>query len=88
MFYHSQMDIRTVTHEALLECCRKAGSESKFARDLGVPQPTMWRWLNLKRELPAEYVLQAERLYNVSRHRLRPDLYPLERRRTGRKAVA
>jgi DNA-binding transcriptional regulator YdaS (Cro superfamily) len=81
------MDIRTVMHDALMECRRLAGSESQFARDLGVPQPTMWRWINLKRELPAEYVLQAESLYGVSRHRLRPDLYPVERRR-ARKAVA
>jgi DNA-binding transcriptional regulator YdaS (Cro superfamily) len=52
-----------------------------MARDLGVPQSTMWRWLNQSKQLPAEYVLKAERLYGVSRHELRPDIYPVERRR-------
>jgi len=47
-----------------------------MARDLGVPQSTMWRWINQSRQLPAEYVLRAEELYGVSRHELRPDIYP------------
>lgn len=28
--------------------------------------------------MPAEYVLMAERLYGVSRHLLRPDIYPVD----------
>lgn len=30
------------------------------------------------RQLPAEFVLRAERLYGVSRHWLRPDIYPVD----------
>ncbi|HEY9092052.1 YdaS family helix-turn-helix protein [Parasphingorhabdus sp.] len=62
--------------EALI-CCRDiAGNDSKLARDLGVTQPRAWRWLNQTKQLPGEYVLCAEKLYGVSRHDLRPDIYP------------
>lgn len=44
----------------------------------GVSQPTVWRWLNQSKQLPAEHVLTAEAATGVSRHLLRPDIYPLE----------
>lgn len=64
--------------EALKAAVEKAGGQSQFARDLGTHQPTVWRWLHQSKQLPAEYVLTAERLYGVSRHDLRPDIYPRE----------
>ncbi len=81
------MEGNRTRYEALKACRHAAGSDSQMARDLGVPQSTMWRWLNQTKQLPAEHVLKAERLYGVSRHELRPDIYPVERRR-GRKAVS
>lgn len=54
-----------------------AGSQSAFARQRGVSQPTVWAWLKAKR-LPAEHVLGTEADTGVSRHDLRPDLYPAE----------
>lgn len=36
----------------------------------------MSRIYNSSKQLPAEYVLRAERFYGVSRHDLRPDIYP------------
>lgn len=63
---------------ALKKCQKAAGSDSQLGRDLGIPQSTMWRIINVYRKLPAEYVLQAEKRYGVSRHDLRPDLYPVE----------
>mgnify|MGYP002079703104 FL=1 len=48
----------------------------------------MWRWLNQAKELPAEYVLEAERRYGVSRYELRPDIYPRQRVRRTRKVAA
>jgi len=75
------MDSELTRYEALIACRDSAGSDSQMARDLGVPQSTMWRWINQTKQLPAEYVLMAERLYRVSRHDLRPDIYPRERRR-------
>lgn len=64
--------------EALRAAVEKAGGQSQFARELGTHQPTVWRWLNQSKQLPAEFVLTAERLYGVSRHDLRPDIYPRE----------
>lgn len=81
------MDRHLNRYEALKACRDAAGSDSQMARDLGVPQSTMWRWLNQTRQLPAEYVLRAEEIYGVSRHLLRPDIYPIERRRRARRAA-
>lgn len=67
---------RLTPYEALLACEVQAGSLSQMARDLDVPQPTLWKWKNASKRLPAEHVLAAERLYGVSRHDLRPDIYP------------
>ncbi|MBR2270399.1 MAG: helix-turn-helix domain-containing protein [Sphingobium sp.] len=65
-------------YEALVLCRDQAGSDSQMARDLEVPQPKVWRWINQSKQLPGEYVLLAERLYGVPRHLLRPDLYPVD----------
>ncbi len=64
--------------EALLELVDKAGSQSELARNLGVSNTAVWKWLRSSRRITAEYVLSAERLYGVSRHSLRPDIYPRE----------
>jgi hypothetical protein len=62
--------------QALQRIVEIAGSQSAAARGLGVPQPTFWKWLQSSKRLPAEYVLLAEELFGVSRHDLRPDIYP------------
>lgn len=65
-------------YEALILCRDAAGSDSQMARDLGVAQPKVWRWINQSKQLPSEFVLAAERIYGVSRHWLRPDIYPVD----------
>lgn len=62
--------------EALKSCLAKAGSQSQLAADLGVSQPTVWRWINQTKVMPANYVPTAVRKYGVSAHDLRPDIYP------------
>ena len=47
-----------------------------MAKDMGVTQPTLSNRLRLSKQMPAEWVLRAEQLYGVSRHDLRPDIYP------------
>ena len=63
-------------YEALLQVCDAYVTQTAMANALGVSQPTVWRWINQTRQLPAEHVLQAEEDTGVSRHYLRPDIYP------------
>lgn len=57
----------------------EAGSQTELARRIGVRQMHIWNWLNRsKGKVPGEYVLPIEKATGVSRHELRPDLYPIE----------
>lgn len=62
--------------EALREAVGRAGSQAALARICGVKQPSVWAWLKQGKTLPAEHVLGVESATGISRHRLRPDLYP------------
>ena len=62
--------------EALSAAVSKAGSQSELARICRVSQPSVWKWLQSSKRLPAEHVLEVERVTGVSRHDLRPDIYP------------
>jgi DNA-binding transcriptional regulator YdaS (Cro superfamily) len=68
--------IGIMSKEALLEACKAVGGQTALARllDLGA-QSTVSSWLSTR--LPAERVLAVEAVTGVSRHRLRPDLYPM-----------
>lgn len=70
------MSIEITPFEALQKIVDAAGSQSKLAAALGVSSTAAWKWVQSSKRLPAEYVLKAERLYGVSRHDLRPDIYP------------
>lgn len=54
------------------------GSQLALAELVGVRQPAVSKWLAKGAPLPAEYVLKVERRTGISRHDLRPDLYPRE----------
>ena len=53
-----------------------AGSQSRFADAVGASQQIVSYWLSKGKPLPAEYVLAAEAKLGISRHDLRPDIYP------------
>jgi len=55
-------------------------SQSELAAALGVTQGTVSHWLNGRARIPAERVLAIETATGgkVTRHELRPDLYPVE----------
>ncbi|NLS26209.1 hypothetical protein S2M10_11900 [Sphingomonas sp. S2M10] len=72
------MDVATTPSEALQQAINIAGSQSAFARLVGVTQPSVWTWIRRSKPLPAEHVLKVEAATGVSRHDLRPDLYPRE----------
>jgi len=63
--------------EALQEAVEIAGSQSALARICGVGQPAVWKWLQSSKRLPAEFALRVEAATGVSRHYLRPDIYPI-----------
>lgn len=63
---------------ALREAVSSVGSQGAMARLLGVAQPSVWKWLANGKPLPAEHVLAVEAATGVSRHDLRPDIYPRE----------
>ena len=60
--------------EALKRAVERVGGQAKFARAVGVTAQAVSQW----DEVPPLRVLTVERVSGVSRHELRPDLYPLE----------
>lgn len=57
------------------------GSQAALAKALNVKPQHVWNWLNRDKKVPAEQVLAIEAATSgkVTRHELRPDLYPEER---------
>ena len=55
---------------------KAAGGVSKVSAALGAPLGTVSVWAS-RNKVPAERVLDVERSVGISRHELRPDLYPL-----------
>lgn len=63
---------------ALAIAVRNVGSQSAFGRLIGKRQSVIHDWLREQRPLPAEHVLKVEAATGISRHALRPDIYPIE----------
>lgn len=57
-----------------------AGSQSEFARLIGCTPANIHQLLKARRLLSGRFVIAAEFATGVSRHDLRPDLYPAEER--------
>jgi DNA-binding transcriptional regulator YdaS (Cro superfamily) len=66
----------TTPFEALKRCLTKAGSQPRLAKALGCSQPAVWKMLQSAKRISHQYVLTAEKQFGVSRHELRPDIYP------------
>lgn len=64
--------------EALTKAIDVLGSQSELARVCGLSPTAVWKWVQSTKRLPAECVLRVERATGVSRHHLRPDIYPVE----------
>ena len=62
-------------NDPLEEAARKFGGRSKLAAALGISPQAVYKW----QQVPPMRVIAVERLTGVSRHRLRPDLYPQDR---------
>ncbi|WP_462382247.1 YdaS family helix-turn-helix protein [Pseudomonas sp. Marseille-QA0892] len=60
-----------------IKAANAAGGQSALARALGCTPQAVQRMCATGR-IPAERVLQIESASGISRHELRPDLYPVE----------
>ncbi len=69
------MDEQFIAFERAVET---AGSLQKFADICGCAKQNIHALISNRRRLPAEYVLSVEAATGVSRHDLRPDIYPRE----------
>ena len=66
-----------MARKALEKACNLAGGQKPLADLIHTTQSQVWYWLRRsKHGVPAEFVLSIERVTGVSRHELRPDLYP------------
>lgn len=61
---------------ALARAVRAAGSQLAFGALIGKRQSVVNDWLRDERPLPAELVFKVEAATGISRHDLRPDIYP------------
>lgn len=67
--------------DALKRAIAAAGGQVALAKILGLKsQGSISNWIHRNERVPAEHVLAIERATGVSRHDLRPDIYPRERR--------
>lgn len=61
---------------ALQNAIDALGSQAAMSRLCGVSQPSVFKWIKRSKPLPAEHVLKVEAATGVSKHDLRPDIYP------------
>lgn len=65
-------------HRALLKAINTTGSQVQMAKLLGVTQAAVSHWARNGKLLPPQHTLKVEAATGVSRHELRPDIYPVE----------
>jgi DNA-binding transcriptional regulator YdaS (Cro superfamily) len=64
--------------KALKRAVKIAGGQTALGNLIGKDQGTVWAWLNITKKVPPEFVIPIENTTGVSRHELRPDIYPAE----------
>lgn len=73
----SKAKIKEERRVALAAACDAAGGEMRLAELIGKTRSHVSTW-KLRGMIPAEMAIPIERATGVSRHVLRPDLYPIE----------
>lgn len=69
--------IRQERRTALRLACDAVGGEARLAEKIGKTRSHISTWKQ-RGMIPAEMALPIERATGVSRHVIRPDLYPIE----------
>lgn len=87
MRINARMERIETPFTALQRAIEIAGSQAELARRCETYQPRVNRWLSANRVQP-EFVLAVERATGVSRHDLRPDIYPRPLRRASDRQLA
>lgn len=64
--------------EPIMRAVSEAGSQQRLAEAIGVTQGFISQMLSGAKRVPASLCLPIERATGVSRHELRPDIYPIE----------
>jgi DNA-binding transcriptional regulator YdaS (Cro superfamily) len=64
-----------MSNQILEQAIATLGSQTALAKAIGKSQGHISKWLERK-HVPAESVLAIESATGISRHKLRPDLYP------------
>jgi len=72
----SLMLSRLTPQQALDDAIVALGSQAALARLCEVSQPSVFKWLKKRKPLPPQHVLKVEAATGISRHDLRPDIYP------------
>jgi DNA-binding transcriptional regulator YdaS (Cro superfamily) len=54
----------------------ESGGYAAVARQLGVTRASVWDWVNISCRVPAERAIPLEQVIGLSRHVIRPDIYP------------
>lgn len=72
------MPLEHDSDSVLAKAVRALGSQTAFGRLIGKRQSVIHDWLREGKPLPAEHVLAVEAATKISRHELRPDIYPVE----------
>lgn len=73
----SGLPLHGLHKSALREACDLAGGQKSLAARIGTTQSMVWYWLvRSKRGVPGEFVLAVEAVTGISRHALRPDIFP------------
>lgn len=64
--------------DALVKAVALLGSQAELARKIGKKQAHIWNWLHRDHRVPADMAMRIEEATagRVTRHELRPDLYP------------
>lgn len=78
MSHSTKEQIKIERRSALASACEAVGGEAKLAELIGKTRSHVSTW-KFRGMIPAEMALPIERASGVSRHVLRPDLYPFAR---------